>query len=226
MLHVGERDCSSQRRNQKLVEESPADIGDALRTRMTRRRYRLARSVGYTSAGTIEFIVDDGGNFYFMEMNTRIQVEHPVTEMVTGVDLVKAQIRIAAGEPLGMTQGDMVSRGHAIECRINAEDSERGFMPCPGTISQFLSPGGHGVRVDSHLYPGYTVPPFYDSLVAKLIVWGSDRAEAISRMARALREIRIDGIKTTIPFHRRLLEDRAFLASRIYTRYIEEEFLA
>ena len=225
VLHVGERDCSSQRRHQKLVEESPANIGDDLRSRMTEAAVRLAQSVGYMNAGTIEFIVD-GERFYFMEMNTRIQVEHPVTEMVYGVDLVKSQIRVAAGESLGMSQRELVSKGHAIECRINAEDPERGFAPCPGTLSNFLPPGGPGVRVDSQLYSGYTVPPFYDSLVAKLIVWGADRAEAIRRMARALAEMRIDGITTTIPFHRRLLAEPTFLASRTYTRYIEDEFFA
>jgi acetyl-CoA carboxylase biotin carboxylase subunit len=226
VLHVGERDCSSQRRNQKLVEESPANIPAELRKRMTEAAVRLARSVGYTNAGTIEFIVDAEGNFYFMEMNTRIQVEHPVTEMVTGIDLVKSQIRIAAGEALGFAQGDIVSNGHAIECRINAEDPERGFAPCPGVVTDFLAPGGPGVRVDSHLYPGYTVPPFYDSLVAKLVAWGNDRAEAIRRMTRALGEMRIDGVRTTIPFHRRLLEDPEFLAGRVHTRYVENEFLA
>jgi len=226
VVHVGERDCSAQRRNQKLVEESPAAIDDTLRAKMTEAAVRLARSVGYTSAGTIEFIVDGSDSYYFMEMNTRIQVEHPVTEMITGVDLVKSQIRVAAGESLRYTQRELVPRGHAIECRINAEDPAYGFMPSPGPIGDFLAPGGPGVRVDSHLYTGYVIPPFYDSLVAKLIVWGANRAEAIRRMTGALAEMRIDGIKTTIPFHRRLLEDPAFLAGRIHTRYIEDEFLA
>jgi len=226
VLHAGERDCSAQRRNQKLVEESPANIDDRLRSRMTQAAVQLAQSVSYTSAGTIEFIVDGDSDFYFMEMNTRIQVEHPVTEMVTGLDLVKEQIRIAAGEPLGIGQHDIIARGHAIECRINAEDPERGFAPCPGTISAVVMPGGPGIRVDSHLYAGYAIPPFYDSLVAKVIAWGSDRVEAIRRMTRALDEMRIDGVKTTVPFHRRLLRDPAFVGGRVHTRYIEEHFFA
>lgn len=226
VIEVGERDCSAQRRNQKLLEESPARISSALRTRMTQAALRVARSVGYSSAGTIEFVVDETTDtFYFMEMNTRIQVEHPVTEMVSGVDLIKAQIRVAIGEGLGLAQSDIVSRGHAIECRINAEDPQRAFAPCPGMVTAFVAPGGPGVRIDTHVYPGYTVPPYYDSLIAKLVVWGNDRAEAITRMRRALGEMRIGGIKTTIPFHQRLLADRVFRANEMYTRYIETEFL-
>ena len=228
MLHLGERDCSTQRRNQKLVEESPgAGLSDKLRNDMCEAAAQLAKSVGYTSAGTIEFIVDDQAReFYFMEMNTRIQVEHPVTEMVTGTDLVKSQLRIAAGDGVGMAQQDIVSRGHSIECRINAEDPANNFSPSPGTITAFLCPGGPGIRVDTHIFHGYTIPPFYDSLIAKLISWGADREEAISRMQRALGEMRVEGVKTTIPFHQKLLQDRTFREGRMTTRYIEQEFLA
>jgi acetyl-CoA carboxylase, biotin carboxylase subunit len=225
-VHLGERDCSTQRRNQKLVEESPAPgIDDAFRNAICEAAAQLAQSVGYTSAGTVEFIVDDDAReFFFMEMNTRIQVEHPVTEMVTGSDLVGAQLRIAAGEGLGIAQKDVECRGHAIECRINAEDPAHAFAPSPGTIASLLLPGGPGIRVDTHVFHGYTIPPFYDSLIAKVIAWGADRTEAISRMQRALREMRIDGIKTTIPFHRELLADSTFRRGRMYTRYIEEAF--
>lgn len=227
-LHLGERDCSSQRRNQKLLEETPGvGLSKELRTEMCDAAVRLAKSVGYTCAGTIEFIVDDAAQeFYFMEMNTRIQVEHPVTEMVTGIDLVSSQIRIAAGEGVGLSQKDIVSRGHSIECRINAEDPENGFNPSPGIVTGYHCPGGPGIRVDSHLFQGYTIPPYYDSLIGKLIAWGNDREEAIRRMQRALGELRVEGIKTTIPFHRRLLEDDQFRAGKIYTRYIEETYLA
>ncbi len=228
MLHLGERDCSTQRRNQKLVEESPgAGLGNQLRKDMCEAAAQLAKSVGYTSAGTIEFIVDDKAQeFFFMEMNTRIQVEHPVTEMVTGTDLVRSQIRVAAGEGVGMTQADIVGRGHSIECRINAEDPANGFSPSPGTISSFLCPGGPGIRVDTHIFQGYTIPPYYDSLIAKLIAWGADREEAISRMQRALGELRVEGVKTTIPFHQKLLQDPTFREGRMYTRYVEQEFLS
>ena len=228
VVHLGERDCSTQRRNQKLIEESPSPILDeALRQRIGEAAVALARLVGYRSAGTMEFILDPRTReFYFMEMNTRIQVEHPVTELVTGVDLVKEQLRIAGGEPLGLRQQDVQLRGHAIECRINAEDAERNFMPTPGTISAYHAPGGPGIRIDSHLYSGYTVPPYYDSLLGKLIAWGSDRAEAIARMQRALAELRVDGVHTTAAFHRRLLDTAAFRDADIHTRFIEEEFLA
>lgn len=228
VLHLGERDCSSQRRNQKLVEETPgAGLCEKLREEICDAAVRLAKSVGYTSAGTIEFIVDDAAQeFYFMEMNTRIQVEHPVTEMVTGIDLVAKQIGIAAGEGLGMSQNDIVSRGHSIECRINAEDPDSGFAPSPGTVTGYRCPGGPGIRVDSHLFEGYTIPPFYDSLIAKLIVWGSDRDQALRRMRRALSEMRVDGVKTTIAFHLRLLRDPEFIAGKIHTRSIEEKYAA
>jgi len=228
MLHLGERDCSTQRRNQKLVEESPgAGLTDGMRDDMCNAAAQLAQSVGYTSAGTIEFIVDvDAQQFYFMEMNTRIQVEHPVTEMVTGRDLVKSQLRIAAGEGVGMAQRDIVATGHAIECRINAEDPDHDFRPSPGTISGLMIPGGPGVRVDTHVFHGYTIPPFYDSLIAKLICWGADRHEAIARMQRALGEMAVDGVRTTIPFHRQLLDDPVFSEGRMTTRYVEQEFLS
>ena len=228
MLHLGERDCSTQRRNQKLVEESPgAGLGESLRNDMCEAAARLARSVGYTSAGTIEFIVDDATReFYFMEMNTRIQVEHPVTEMVTGIDLVSCQIRIAAGDGVGIAQQDVVRTGHAIECRINAEDPADGFRPSPGTVTGLHCPGGPGVRVDSHLFHGYTIPPYYDSLIGKVIAWGATRDEAVCRMLRALGEMRVEGVATTIPFHQNLLRDRAFTEGRMHTRYVEQELLA
>jgi acetyl-CoA carboxylase biotin carboxylase subunit len=228
VVQLGERDCSTQRRNQKLVEETPAPgLDDAMRREICEAATRLAGSVGYTSAGTVEFIVDDAAHaFYFMEMNTRIQVEHPVSEMVTGFDLVRAQIRIAAGDGVGMTQRDIASRGHSIECRINAEDSADNFRPSPGTVTGYRCPGGPGVRVDSQLYQGYTIPPYYDSLIGKLIVWGATRDEAVHRMGRALGEMSIVGVTTTIPFHRQLMRDPAFVDASMYTRYIEQEFLA
>jgi acetyl-CoA carboxylase biotin carboxylase subunit len=227
MLHLGERDCSTQRRNQKLVEESPAaGLPAKLRNDMCEAAAALARSVGYTSAGTIEFIVDEAaGEFYFMEMNTRIQVEHPVTEMVTGVDLVAKQIAIAAGQGVGLEQADIVHTGHAIECRINAEDPETNFAPSPGLITGYIAPGGPGIRVDSHVNAGYTIPPYYDSLIAKVIAWGRTRDEAIRRMRRALGEMRIDGVRTTIDFHRAYLDHPAFAAGRIHTRFVEQEYL-
>jgi len=228
MLHLGERDCSAQRRNQKLLEETPGPgLTDKLRKDMCEAAARLAKSVGYTSAGTVEFIVDDKAQvFYFMEMNTRIQVEHPVTEMVTGTDLVESQIRIASDEGVGMTQRDIVSKGHSIECRINAEDPANTFNPSPGTVTAYHGPGGPGVRVDSQLFQAYTVPPYYDSLIGKLITWGATREDAIRRMQRALGEMLVEGVKTTIPFHQKLLRDRTFIEGGIHTRYIEEEFLA
>jgi acetyl-CoA carboxylase biotin carboxylase subunit len=228
VLHFGERDCSIQRRNQKLVEESPSPaLTGELRAKFGEAALRLCRHVGYTNAGTIEFILDEeSGNFYFMEMNTRIQVEHPVTEMVTGFDLVKSQIRIAAGEPIGITQEQIGIHGHAIECRINSEDYENGFMPCPGLITHFRSPGGPGVRMDSHLYSGYRVPPYYDSLLAKLICWGRDREEALARMQRALDELEIEGVKTTAGFHKVLLQHEQFRKGQVYTRYVQDVFLS
>jgi len=227
VLHLGERDCSIQRRNQKLLEETPSPALDAsIRGRMGEAAVRLCRHVGYTSAGTIEFILDAAsGEFYFMEMNTRIQVEHPVTEMVTGIDLVKAQLEIAAGKPLALRQADLRCYGHAIECRINAEDSDQDFAPCPGQVRRYHAPGGPGIRVDSHLQAGYVVPPYYDSLLAKVVAWGRDRGEAIARMRRALNEMEIDGIKTTIPFHLGLLHHPAFLAGEVHTRFVESQLL-
>lgn len=228
VLHFGERDCSIQRRNQKLVEESPSPVLTAeLRARLGEAALRLCRRVGYTSAGTVEFIFDEqSGQFYFMEMNTRIQVEHPVTEMVTGFDLVKSQIQIASGEPLGIRQEQIRMNGHAIECRINAEDAENNFMPCPGLVTRFQAPGGPGVRVDSHMFSGYTVPPYYDSLLAKLICWGQTREEALARMRRALDELVIDGVKTTAGFHQLLLGHEQFKKGEFHTQYVQEVFLS
>ncbi len=211
-VHLGERDCSVQRRHQKLLEESPAPaISEETRAGLYKAALMVANSVNYLSAGTVEFLVANDGAFYFIEMNTRIQVEHPVTEMLTGIDIVREQIRIASGEPLGYKQNDVEFRGHAIECRINAEDPEH-FMPSPGTVTAWLPPGGYGVRVDSHMMPGAVVTPYYDSLIAKIIVHGRDRAEAISRMHRALAETVVEGVKTTIPYHQKLLADPAFLS--------------
>jgi len=219
-VHLGERDCSIQRRHQKLVEESPSPaLTETMRTAMGEAALRVARAAGYRNAGTVEFLLDATGHYYFMEMNTRIQVEHPVTEMVTGLDLVKAQIRIAAGEPLGLSQEDVRLNGHSLECRINAEDPER-FLPCPGRVSALHLPGGPGVRVDSHAYAGYTIPPQYDSLLANLIVHGSDRQEAILRMRRALGEMAVEGIRTTIPFHQKLLSHPEFVAGRTSTQFL------
>mgnify|MGYP002778033325 CR=1 FL=1 len=223
VLHLGERDCSAQRRNQKLVEESPSPRLDrTMLDRMADAAVQLCRHVGYTSAGTIECIVDmDSTAFYFMEMNTRVQVEHPVTELVTGIDIVKEQIRIARGERLGISQRDVRFSGHSIECRINAEDPEQGFRPMPGVLTAVQFPGGPGVRVDSHVYPGYRVPPHYDSLLAKLICWGRNRDEALARMRRSLDELRIEGIKTTASFQRRLLDTEAFRKGEVHTRFVE-----
>jgi acetyl-CoA carboxylase biotin carboxylase subunit len=227
VLHLGERDCSIQRRNQKLLEETPSPVLDSsVRARMCEAAVKLCRHVGYTSAGTIEFILDAAsGEFYFMEMNTRIQVEHPVTEMVSGIDLVKAQLEIAGGKPLAYAQEEIRFDGHAIECRINAEDSERDFAPCPGAITRYHAPGGPGIRIDSHIHAGYTVPPYYDSLLAKVVSWGRNRAEAIARMRRALHEMEVGGIKTTIPFHLGLLQHEAFVAGKVHTRFVENELL-
>ncbi len=224
VLHLGERDCSSQRRNQKLVEESPSPgLSASLRARMGEAAVRLCRHVEYRNAGTIECIVDPASeDFYFMEMNTRVQVEHCVTECMTGVDIVKEQIRIAQGERLSIRQEDLSLRGHAIECRINAEDPDNGFAPCPGELRHVHFPGGPGVRIDSHIYSGYRVPPYYDSLLAKIITWGRDRREAIARMQRALSELRIDGVKTTAPFLTRLLATETFERGEVHTRFVEE----
>jgi acetyl-CoA carboxylase, biotin carboxylase subunit len=224
VIHLGERDCSSQRRNQKLVEEAPSPVLDPdTRARICEAAVALCRRVRYTSAGTVEFILDqDSHDFHFMEMNTRIQVEHPVTEMITGVDLVKEQLRIASGEPLAIRQQDIRLTGHAIECRINAEDYAAGFAPCPGHIARYHAPGGPGVRVDSHLESGYDVPPFYDSLLAKIICWGRDRGEALSRMTRALNEMQVEGVKTTLPFHLQLLAHERFRAGDVNTRFVHD----
>jgi len=221
VLHLGERDCSIQRRHQKLIEESPSPaMTPALREAMGEAAVASARAVGYVNAGTIEFLLDEDGRFYFMEMNTRIQVEHPVTEEVVGLDLVKLQVRIAAGEHLPFRQEEVVLRGHAIECRVNAEDPEE-FLPSPGKITTLRLPGGPGVRVDTHAYAGYTVPPYYDSLLAKLIVRGQDRAEALSRMRRALQEFIIQGVKTTIPFHLRVMDHPDFVKGAVSTNFLD-----
>ncbi|MPZ47354.1 MAG: acetyl-CoA carboxylase biotin carboxylase subunit [Betaproteobacteria bacterium] len=225
LIHLGERDCSVQRRHQKLIEESPSPVVDpALRARMADAALRLARHVSYVNAGTVEFILDlDSMEFYFLEMNTRIQVEHPVTEMVTGIDLVAEQIRIAGGEPLTVTQ-DVRLQGHSIECRINAEAPERNFMPSPGRITEWQAPSGSGIRVDTHCYSGYVVPPFYDSMLAKLIVHGEDRGAAIGRMANALDAFRIEGVHSTLPFHRAVLAHPDFRESRVTTQWTEQDF--
>ena len=221
VIHLGERECSIQRRHQKLIEESPSPaLTPELRERMGEAAVRLCREVGYENAGTIEFLLDEDGSFYFMEMNTRIQVEHPVTEMVTGVDLVKLQLRVAAGEPLGVPSG-LKARGHAIECRINAEDPET-FRPSPGKLTTFHVPGGPGVRVDTHGYEDYVVPPHYDSLVAKVITHGSDRDEARMRMLRALDFFVVEGIRTSIPLHKEILQDPEFRAGRLSTRFLPQ----
>ena len=221
-IHLFERECSMQRRRQKILEEAPSPgLDGEVRDRMCEAAVRLAREAGYENAGTVEFLVE-GDEFFFIEMNTRIQVEHPVTEMLTGVDLVKEQILIAAGEPLSLEQEDVPFVGHSVEFRLNAEDPANDFMPSPGEISALEVPGGPGVRVDSAVYQGYTIPPFYDSMVGKLIVWALTREEAISRARRALREYRLEGIKTTIPLHLRLLDDEAFRSGDYHTGYLEE----
>lgn len=223
VIHLGERDCSIQRRHQKLLEESPSPaLSPALREKMGDAAVRAAKSIDYVGAGTVEFLVDAYGDFYFMEMNTRIQVEHPVTEMVTGIDLIAEQIRIAQGDRLSLSQEQVQLRGHAIECRINAEDPKYNFRPAPGRINGYLPPGGPGVRIDSHVYTDYEIPPYYDSLVGKLIVWGPDRNTAILRMKRALRECAITGLPTTIPFHQMVLEQPNFLAGDVYTNFVNQ----
>jgi len=221
-IHLGERDCSMQRRNQKVVEEAPAPgITDAQRHTLGERVAQACRDIGYRGAGTFEFLFEDG-EFYFIEMNTRVQVEHPVTEMVTGVDIVKEQLRVAAGEALSLTQEQVEIRGHAIECRINAEDPGT-FTPSPGTITHYHSPGGPGVRVDTHIYNGYRVPPFYDSLIGKLITHGMDRETALRRMCGALTEIIVEGIKTNVPLHRNIVTDAAFRAGGVEIHYLEKK---
>jgi len=226
VVHLGERECSIQRRHQKLLEETPSvALTPELREQMGKTAVAVAKSINYVGAGTVEFLLDKLGRFYFMEMNTRIQVEHPVTEMVTGYDLIAEQIKIAAGLPMTIRQEDVKFRGHAIECRINAEDATHDFRPAPGTVSGYLAPGGPGVRIDSHLYPGYVIPPYYDSLIGKLIVWGQDRPEAISRMRRALQECAITGVPTTIPFHLRILDNPWFQKGDVFTNFIQKRIL-
>jgi acetyl-CoA carboxylase biotin carboxylase subunit len=224
VVHLGERDCSVQRRHQKLIEESPSPaLTPDLRRRMGNSAVALASRIAYEGAGTIEFLLDQDGSFYFMEMNTRIQVEHPVTEMVTSFDLVKEQIRVASGEPISYKGDGTRLRGHAIECRINAEDPYRGFQPSPGLITAYHPPGGPGVRVDTHVYAGYTVPPYYDSLLAKVIVHGNDRAEALARMGQALDSFILEGVTTTIPFLARVIRHPDFVAGDVDTRFLERE---
>ena len=225
ILHLGERDCSIQRRNQKLLEETPSPLIDNkfkdLRKKMGRAAVRIAELAHYTNAGTVEFIVDDHGNFYFLEVNKRIQVEHPITEEVTGIDLVRLQIMVAMGEPLKIAEKDVQFRGHAVECRINAEDPFDDFRPSPGRIEMYYAPGGRGVRVDSHAYAGYTIPPYYDSMIGKLIAYGKDRREAMDRMNRALSEYMITGVKTTIPFLQAILQDPNFRRGVYSTSFVE-----
>lgn len=225
VIQLGERDCSIQRRHQKMIEESPcAAMNEELRKRMGDTAVQAAKAANYENAGTIEFLLDKHKNFYFMEMNTRIQVEHPVTEMVTGIDLVKEQIRIAAGEPLHIRQEDVVLRGHAIECRINAENPEKNFMPCPGTIEELHFPGGNGVRIESALYNGYTIPAYYDSMVAKVIVHGENRQDAIRKMQSALGEVVVEGIVTNLDFEYEILNHPVFVAGKTNTHFIPDYF--
>jgi acetyl-CoA carboxylase biotin carboxylase subunit len=225
IIHLGERDCSIQRRNQKIVEETPSPLIEnkfkKLREKLGKAAIRIAETAHYTNAGTVEFIVDDHGNFYFLEVNKRIQVEHPITEEVTGVDLVKLQIMIAMGEPLKISEKDIQFRGHAIECRINAEDPFDDFRPCPGRIEMYYSPGGRGVRIDSHAYAGYSIPPHYDSMIGKLITHGKDRRDAMDKMSRALDEYMLTGVKTTIPFQQAILQDPNFRRGVYNTNFIE-----
>ncbi|MEG3905564.1 acetyl-CoA carboxylase biotin carboxylase subunit [Microcoleus sp. B4-C5] len=223
VIHLGERDCSIQRRHQKLLEEAPSPaLSQKLRDQMGHAAIAAAKSINYTGAGTVEFLLDKSGKFYFMEMNTRIQVEHPVTEMITGLDLIAEQIRIAQGEKLQIKQNQVVLNGHAIECRINAEDPDRNFRPHPGIISGYLPPGGPGVRMDSHVYTDYEIPAYYDSLIGKVIVWGRDRPTAIRRMKRALRECAITGVPTTLSFHQKILDSPEFLSGEVYTNFVEQ----
>lgn len=229
VVHLGERDCSIQRRHQKLLEEAPSPaISEEIRKAMGQAAVNAAKAINYEGAGTIEFLLDETDpkhkKWYFMEMNTRVQVEHCVSEMISGVDIVKEQIRVAAGQRLSVKQEDICLRGHAIECRINAEDPDRDFMPFAGKIEGYIAPGGFGVRVDSHAYTGYSIPPYYDSMVGKLICWGKDREEARLRMLRALSEYVITGIKTTIPFHREILNDEVFISGNFNTSFLEKSF--
>ncbi len=226
VIHLGERDCSIQRRNQKLLEESPSPaLNPKLRERMGAAAVKAAKAASYNNAGTIEFLLTTDGNFYFMEMNTRIQVEHPVTEELTGIDIVKEQIRIAAGEKLTLRQKDVKFSGHVIECRINAENPETRFTPCPGEVKLIIPSGGIGVRVDTHVYSGYRIPPYYDSMIAKLIVKGADREQAIARCRRALDEFTVEGVKTTIPFSQQIVHNKDFIAGHYDTGFVERAFL-
>ncbi|HJV44448.1 MAG TPA: acetyl-CoA carboxylase biotin carboxylase subunit [Bacillota bacterium] len=222
VVYLGERDCSIQRRHQKLVEEAPSPALDSeLRRQMGEAAVAAALAVNYSGAGTVEFLLDKHGKFYFMEMNTRIQVEHPVTELITGFDLIKEQISVAFGNQLSFLQEDIQINGWALECRINAENPAKNFMPSPGRVENYLPPGGYGVRIDSAVYPGYQISPFYDSMIAKVIVWGKDRNEVIQRMKRALGEFVIEGVKTTIPFHLKLLENDEFVKGDFNTKFLE-----
>jgi len=223
VIHLGERDCSIQRRHQKLLEEAPSPaIDENTRREMGAAAIRAAKAIGYEGVGTCEFLLDNDGKWYFMEMNTRIQVEHCVTEMISRVDIVREQILTASGEKLSYSQDDIQLRGHAIECRINAEDPDNNFLPCPGKIDGYFAPGGFGIRVDSHVYPGYTIPPYYDSMIGKLICWGENRKQARRRMYQALKEYVITGIKTTIPFHQQVIEDEVFKSGQFNTGYLED----
>lgn len=225
VIHLGERDCSIQRRHQKLIEEAPSNrLPSKVRKAMGEAAVKLAKSINYDSVGTLEFLVDKDDNFYFMEMNTRVQVEHTVTEMVTGIDIIKLQIKVAEGDVINISQEDVVLFGHAIECRINAEDTTAGFVPSPGKLETYIVPGGPGVRIDSHSYQGYEISPYYDSMIGKLIVHGITREEAIEKMKRALNEYIIEGIDTTIPFHLQVLENEVYLNGKVTTKFIEENF--
>ena len=225
VIHLGERDCSIQRRHQKLIEESPAySIPEKVRKEMGAAAVRLAKAINYDSAGTMEFLVDKENNYYFMEMNTRVQVEHTITEMVTGLDIIKLQIKIAEGERLTIKQDDIMLYGHAIECRINAEDPSCNFLPSPGVLTKYIAPGGNGVRIDSHSYQGYEISPYYDSMIGKIIVHDMNREEAIKRMRRALQEYIIEGVDTTIPFHLEVLDNKLYQEGKVSTKFLEENF--
>ncbi|ACL69383.1 acetyl-CoA carboxylase, biotin carboxylase [Halothermothrix orenii H 168] len=227
VIHLGERDCSIQRRHQKILEEAPSPVlSGELRQKIGEAAVKAARAVNYTNAGTVEFLLDKYNNFYFIEMNTRIQVEHPITELVTGIDLIKEQILIAAGRELEYKQDEITITGSAIECRINAEDPDYNFRPSPGKVETYIVPGGPGVRLDSGVYPGYYITPFYDSMVAKLIVWDENREEAIKRMERALKEFTVEGVKTTIPFHLKILNNAFFRKGEYYTNFIQRRILS
>lgn len=225
VIHLGERDCSIQRRHQKLIEEAPShNLPEKVRKAMGEAAVKLAKNINYDSVGTLEFLVDKNNDFYFMEMNTRVQVEHTVTEMITGIDIIKMQIKIAEGEKLNISQEDVVCFGHSIECRINAEDVQAGFIPSPGKVEKYIAPGGLGIRIDSHVYQGYEISPHYDSMIGKLIVHGITREEAIQKMKRALEEYFIEGVNTTIPFYLEILENEKYKNGTVTTKFIEENF--